>query len=56
MMAAFDLELFPEKRHATSLDIISGQPSTTLKRVGENIAAMVGAIADSQMIAFTTVN
>ena len=56
MMAAFDLEIFPEKRHATSLDIISGQPSTTLKRVGENIAAMDGAIADSKMIAFTTVN
>ena len=56
MMSVFCTELFPEKPKTSSADSISGRPSTTVRRVRENIAAMVSIIADSEMLNITNEN
>ena len=56
MMSLFCTELFPEKPKTSSADSISGRPSTTVRRVRENIAAMVSVIADSEMLNLTNEN
>jgi len=56
MMSVFCTELFPEKPKTSSADSISGRPSTTVRRVRENVAAMVSVIADSEMLNITNEN